>query len=274
MESNKKITLTDAKGNMLISIESSPVKSQESIITVLGTITAVYLGIAGLAAIFCGISNGIENSKVKHLFKKALSQLTPDEKNKVVETVKSDLSELVDFIRKDVDASNKELLKALQKPKYKNVFDNKTVIQNNIQKCFEKISNASNEKNSEFNKELLSITKSHRRNVKGKNDWGCIYLDEDITVKVTANTEDYDNPDSFVYNDTPVYELEEEWYRMNTKPLFLQNNMFGCIDKTKEMYYDSGNDNTLHFQTYYTCGYNKAVIEKKLKFLFDKMNIK
>ena len=117
MESNKKITLTDVKGNMLISIESSPAKSQEGLITVLGIITAAYLGIAGLAAIFCGISNGIESGKVKHLFKKALSQLTPDEKNKVVEIVKSDLSELADFIRKDVDASNKELLKALQKPK-------------------------------------------------------------------------------------------------------------------------------------------------------------
>lgn len=273
MESNKKITLTDAKGNMLISIESSPVKSQEGVITVLGTITAVYLGIIGLGVIFCGISNGIESSKVKHLFKKALSQLTPDEKNKVVEIVKSDLSELVEFIRKDVDTSNKELLKALQKPKYKNVFDSKTVIQNNIQKRFEKISNASKEKDGELNKELLDITKSHRRNVKGKNDWGGIYLDEDITVKVIVDTEDYDNPDSFIYNDSPVYELEEEWYRMNTKPLFLQNNMFGCIDKTKEMYYDS-DDNILHFQNYYTCSYNKVVLEKKLKLLFDKMNIK
>ena len=39
------------------------------------------------------------------------------------------------------------------------------------------------------------------------------------------------------------------------------------------MYYDDDTD-LLHFQAYYGCIYNKAVLEKKLKFLFDKMDIK
>ena len=271
MESNKKITLTDAKGNMLISIESSPVKSQEGVITVLGIMTAAYFGIAAMLAMAAGIGHGIEQGKAKSLLKKAMSQLTPEEKNKVVETVKSDLSELVNFLHKDVDASNNELLKALQKPKYKAVFDSKTVIQNKIQKRLENITTSKNDV--ELNKRLLDITKSHRRTIKNKNDFGCIYLDENVTVKITADTTDYENPDSFIYNDTPIYDLEDEWYRMNTKPLFLQNNMFGVIDKTKEMWHDSENDE-LNFQMYYTCGYNKAAIANKLKFLFDKMNIK
>ena len=68
MESNKKITLTDAKGNMLISIESSPVKSQEGV-----GLKIVGAGILALiaAGIGCSIRDKIQYDKIVKEFGEA-----------------------------------------------------------------------------------------------------------------------------------------------------------------------------------------------------------
>ena len=86
-------------------------KSQEGFFTTLGIITAVWFGLAILGMTASVVSMGIEDSKAKKMLKKAISQLTPEEKNKFIKIVKSDLNELVNAICKDVDINNKELLK-------------------------------------------------------------------------------------------------------------------------------------------------------------------
>ena len=69
MESNKKITLTDAKGNMLISIESSPAKSQEGVGAVIGTILVLPYVLAAIGFVIFGITTKISDMRSNSVFK-------------------------------------------------------------------------------------------------------------------------------------------------------------------------------------------------------------
>lgn len=94
MESNKKITLTDAKGNMLISIESSPVKSQEGVGAVIGTILVLPYVLAAIGYVIFGIATRISDAKSNSVFK-SFAKENKDLISKITKILTDKLNELL-----------------------------------------------------------------------------------------------------------------------------------------------------------------------------------
>lgn len=94
MESNKKITLTDAKGNMLISIESSPVKSEEGVGAVIGTILVLPYVLSAIGFVIFGIATRISDAKSNSVFK-SFAKENKDLISKITKILTDKLNELL-----------------------------------------------------------------------------------------------------------------------------------------------------------------------------------
>lgn len=104
MESNKKITLTDAKGNMLISIESSPVKSQEGIGSKI--VGASILALIAAAGIGCPIRDKIQYDKIVKEFGEANVQKLDTIISSLGNEVSTIKKQFANNARKIVDKAN------------------------------------------------------------------------------------------------------------------------------------------------------------------------
>ena len=103
MESYKKITLTDTKGNMLISIESSPAKSQEGV-----GLKIVGAGILALiaAGIGCSIRDKVQYDKIVKEFGEANVQKLDTIISSLGNEVSAIKKQFVNNARKIVDKAN------------------------------------------------------------------------------------------------------------------------------------------------------------------------
>lgn len=103
MESNKKITLTDAKGNMLISIESSPAKSQEGVgLKIVGASILALIA----AGIGCSIRDKIQYDKIVKEFGETNVQKLDSIISSLGNEVSTIKKQFVNNARKIVDKAN------------------------------------------------------------------------------------------------------------------------------------------------------------------------
>jgi len=252
-------------------INDRPEKSSEGLITVLGTITAAWLGLAILGIIVSLVEDGIETGICKSKIKKTLKLLTPDEKNQLIEIMKDDMTDLIKFIDTDTKKINDKLKSLLSIDKYKKYIKNSSIDDHEIVDKLESLSNLSL-KDKTFNNKLVSIVEAKRRSDKKKSVYGGFVFDVYINCDTTdyCKNLDYENPDWYNVYDV-IEEINEKISKVGKSGNVLPNNIFGQI--SRDIWgSDPEETGVIKISIEYDTTIKPEVIKKKFKFFFDKMD--